>query len=185
MAKKLMIYALAFFLLCAIASSIYFWYEGNHRPVVSKTEYVKVPEIRTVEKVRTVEIPVEKIVIREKEGVTKYVTLPSEIKDDPAKQITTTATVEPYEGKTNVVSIIDTQTGVSDILLKQDPLPFIALENRRELGFRSGYNSDSRLESTLYGRWTVLRIGNAHLGAYGEANTEGRGKAQLELSYRW
>jgi hypothetical protein len=45
MAKKLMIYALAFFLLCAIASSIYFWYEGNHRPVVSKTEYVKVPEI--------------------------------------------------------------------------------------------------------------------------------------------
>jgi len=171
----------------AVTSAVVAWYRGEHPPVASKTEYVKIPEIQTVTKIKRITVPVEKVVTLEKPVVVEKLKLSETIAKDDAKQVISTGEVASYEGKTNVVAILDTKTGESQIIAKQEPLPFIDFVNKREVGLRYGYGSASKLsmEADIYGRWDFLRVGNVHLGVYGEVNTNGDGKAMISAGYRW
>ncbi len=178
-------WAIVALVILLILSSIVAWYRGQGKQVVSKIEYVKVPQIREVLKIKRVEIPVEKIVVLEKEAAAKKLDLPPEIRDDPAKQIAATAVIAPYEGRTNVLALIDTGTGISSIAARQVPLPFFDFENRREIGLRYGVSLKHGMESDLYGRWDFFRIAGAHLGVYGEITTTGDAKAMVQAAYKW
>lgn len=167
----------------AITAAVVSWYRPQ--AVVSVKEYVKVPEIRTVEKIKRVEVPVEKVIVLEKTSVSEKIELPEEIKRDDAKQITSTAEIESYDGKTNVVSVIDKDTGETTILAKQEQLPLIDFENHKEIGIRYGYATKTNRQADIYGRWDFLRVGNVHLGVYAEANTDGDAKAMVAVSYKW
>lgn len=160
------------------------WYRGNHEVPTSKTEFIKTPEVKEAAKVPRVEIPVKKIVALEKKAAVKKLNLPPEIKDDPAKQITASGIVAPYEGKTDVLAIFDTNTGVSSIVAKQVPLPFLDFENHLALGIRSGASFKNDLETDGYVRWDFFRIASVHLGVYGEVNTTGDAKGMLQAEYR-
>ncbi len=171
----------------AVTSAVVAWYRGEHPPVASKTEYIKVPQIKTVTKIKRITVPVEKVVTIEKQVVVEKLKLPPEIAQDDNKQVISTGEVVPYEGKTNVVAVLDTKTGESQIIAKQAPLPFFDFVNKREIGLRYGYGSASKvsMETDIYGRWDFLRIGNVHLGVYGEVNTNGEGRAMISAGYRW
>jgi hypothetical protein len=166
-------------------ASVVAWYRGQHEIPMSKTVYIKVPEAKEVVKIKRVEIPIEKIVVIEKEAATKKLDLPADIKDDPAKQITASGVLPPYEGKTNVLAVIDTGTGVSSIVAKQVPLAFMDFINKKEIGIRYGASFENNLEGDLYGRWDFFRIANAHIGVYGEVNTTGDAKAMVQAAYKW
>lgn len=173
----------------AAASAVVSWHRAENQQVVSRTEYVKVPEIRKVEKIKRVEVPVERIVVLEKTAVAEKIELPPEVKQEETKQVTATAELPPHEGKTNVVSVVDTRTGETELLAKQEPLPFMDLESRKEIGIRYGFDSAAdrpgKMTPVVFGRWEFLRIGNAHLGFYGEANGRGDSQAMVSLTYRW
>jgi len=81
--------------------------------------------------------------------------------------------------------VLDTKTGESKLIAKQQPVPFIDFENKKEIGVRYGATIKNGMEADIYGRWDFLRIGNVHLGVYGEANTSGDAKAMVGISYRW
>jgi hypothetical protein len=180
--KNLAIVALVVLLILAV---IVAWYRGNNEIPTSKTVYINVPEVKEVVKIKRIEIPVEKIVVIEKEAAAKKLDLPEDIKNDPAKQITASGVVAPYEGKTNVLAVIDTGSGISSIVAKQVPLPFFDFENKKEIGIRYGVSFDNNLEGDLYGRWDFFRIANAHIGVYGEVNTTGDAKAMIQAAYKW
>jgi hypothetical protein len=114
--------------------------------------------------------------------------LPDAIGQDQAKQIVATAQVPPYEGTTHVVAITDTNTGTSEIVAKQEPLPLFAFRNDKELGMRAGISGQG-YAGALYGRWTFARVGRFHISGYGEVQTNAHmrsdAKIQLEASYRW
>jgi len=169
----------------ALAAAVVAWYRDQHPAVISRTEYVKVPEIKTVTKIKTVKVPVKEVVTIEKEVVVEKLKLPDEVAKDENKQVITTGEVTPYEGKTNVVAVLDTKTGESKLIAKQQPVPFIDFENKKEIGVRYGATIKNGMEADIYGRWDFLRIGNVHLGVYGEANTSGDAKAMVGISYRW
>jgi len=168
-----------------ILSSIVAWYRGQSKPTGSKIEYVKVPQIREVTKIKRVEIPVEKVVVLEKEAAAKKLDLPPEIRDDPDRQIAATAIIAPYEGRTNVLAVLDVASGGMSIMAKQVALPLIDFENRKEIGLRYGSSMKHSLEGDLYGHWDFFRIARAHLGVYGEINTNGDAKAMVQAAYKW
>ena len=172
-------------LILAVMSAIYFWYAERNKPPVSQIEYIKVPEVKTVTKIQRVEVPgPERIVTIEKPVIIEKLKLPEWVKDAD-KQIIATAEIQPHDGKTNTVAVLDIKTGVAEIIAKQEPPAFMAFTNQKEFGVRAGYATDRELRATVYGRWSFARVGKIHLGVYGEGNSQGDGIAQLEVSYRF
>jgi hypothetical protein len=163
------------------------WYRENHRPVLTKTVYQTVKEIKESLKIKRVEIPVDRIVVLEKKSLDKIVGLSDDLKTDEAKQVTATGVIPPYEGDTNVLAVIDTNTGKSTIEAKQVPLSFMDFENKKAVGARCGVStkSVSSVAVDVYARWDFLRVERCHLGLYGEAGSEGNAKAQMQVEYRW
>ena len=171
----------------AITAAIVSWYRAEHPPVTSKTEYVNVPQIKTVTTIKRIPVTVEKVITIEKQVVVEKLKLPEQIAKDVNKQVTATGEVAPYEGKTNVVAVIDVKSGESQIVAKQVPMSFFDFESKKEIGVRYGYGSASKvnMEADIYGRWDFVRVGNVHVGVYGEVNTNGDGKAMISAGYRW
>lgn len=172
--------------LLALAAAGYAWYKEQHPETISKTQYVGIPQIKTVTKIKTVMVPVKEIeTVSKSEVVAKLKLTDEDVAKNPDKQITTTGVVAAYEGKTNVASVTDTKTGRSEIIAKEEPLPLFGFENKKEIGVRAGYSIKNNQEVDVYGRWDFLRVGKMHLGVYGEANTAGDGKAMLSVGYKW
>jgi len=174
-------------LIIAAGSAIYAWYAEWSKPRASRIEYVKVPEIKEVIKIKRVSVPgPERIITIEKEVIVEKLKLPDWVKTDANKQVIATAEIQPHDGITNAAAIMDMKTGASEIIAKQLPPAFMAFENKKELGMRVGYSTDEwSMRSTVYGRWSFARIGKVHLGLYAEANSRGEGIGQIDLSYRF
>lgn len=175
--------------LFAAGVAVYFWY--TKPPVVSRIEYIKVPEIKVVTKIKRVEVPMEKIVVIEKQVIVEKLKLPDWVKNDTNEQAIATAVIEPYEGETNTVALVNTKSGVGNILAEQQPLSLFAFESKWKVGLDYGLyaknNSDkfqTGLAADVFGGWELVRIKRCHVGPYVEIMTTGDGKATLRMECR-
>lgn len=175
MKTKIIISAVIVFLSLALMSAVYFWYQERNKPVESKVEYVKVPEIKEVTKIKRVEVPIEKIVTIEKPVIVEKLQLPDWFRTDTNKQAIATATISPYEGKTHAVAVIDTKTGVGEMIVKQEPLSFVGFANDKGLYAKAGYSTNSEMQATIGAEWKFLRVGKIKVGVFGE------GRAYFEM----
>lgn len=186
--KANIIIALIIVLLMIISSAaLKAWYSERNKPIISQKEYIVVPEIKEVIKIKRVTVPGPKTVVTiEKEKVVEKLKLPNWVAQNADEQIIATGEIEPWEGKTDVVATLNIKSGVGNIIAKQRPLSLFAFENKKELGGRLGYTSkEFKQIITGFGRWQFLRVGNFHAGLYGEGNTDGEAIGQLELIYRF
>jgi hypothetical protein len=167
--------------------AVYSWYHPAE--ILSKTQFTALPPIPTAANIPTVNIPVNHIVALDKKTVSKKLKLPDEIANDEKEQVVATAQTPATDttGKTDIVAVTDTDTGKTEIVAKQEPLSFFALENNKAIGLRYGFGSSSKInyEADAYVRWDVVRLGSVHLGLYGEVNSLGDGKAMIQAEYRW
>jgi len=155
---------------------------------VNMAQYSPAAEMRETVKIKRIEVPVERIITIEKEKVVEKLRLSDDIAKDPDKQIIATTKVPAYEGDTDVVAIVDTKTGEGSMVVKQEPVPLFAFQNKKELGGRFGYvagESGLKQQVDFYGRWTIFRVGRVHVGLYGEINSKPEGKTAVDVSYRW
>jgi len=170
-----------------VIAGIYGWY---HNPLTQlTTKFTAAPSIPAAAKIPNVNIPVKQVVVLEKKAVSKKLKLADELANDETKQIVSTAQTPATEttGKTDIIAVMNTTTGATEISTKQEPLSFFALENKKAIGLRYGYGTASKInyEADIYGRWDVLRVGAVHLGLYGEVNSLGDGKAMIQAEYRF
>jgi hypothetical protein len=182
--------ALAVLAILVIGAALWSWYRPEK--VITKTEYVKVPQIKEVKTIERVNVPGPKEVITiEKEKVVEKLKLPEELAQDKSKQVIATGEIPPYDGTTDVVAIMDIDDGKGELIAKQKPLPLVSFRADMELGVRGGYASVSAkdkgpgVQGSVYGRWTFLRVGKVFFGLYGEANTIPDAKAQVDVGFRW
>ena len=161
-------------LLLALGSAVYAWYVERHKPPVSSVEYIKVPEIKEVVKIKRVEVPIEKIVTIEKQVLIEKIKMPEWFRTDTNKQAIATAIVEPYEGRTNTIAVVDTSTGVGEIVVKQEELSFAGFANDKGLYAKAGYSTNAETQITVGAEWRFFRVGKLRVGAFGE------GRAALE-----
>ena len=162
-------YGVIFLLLIAMSSAIYAWYTERNKPPVSQIEYVKVPEIKEVVKIKKVEVPgPERIVTVEKIKIVEKLNLPEWFSKDQDEQAIATGEVQPYEGKTNVVATLNTKTGVGGIIVKQEPLSFVGFANDKELYAKAGYSTNAEVQVAIGAEWKFVRIGKIKVGVFGE-----------------
>jgi hypothetical protein len=170
--------------LIAVSSALYFWLKKP--PATNTVEYVNIPEIKEVIKIKRVEIPgPERIVTIEKTVIVEKLKLPDWIANNPDEQALATAVIAPYKGKTNAVALLNTKTGVGQIVAKQEPLPLFGFVNDREVGVRAGVDMKGQPETTIYGSWTFVRVGAVHLSVYGDAGSTGTARAQVGVGFRF
>lgn len=182
-----------FLMLLATVSAIYAWYKEKNKPITSQIEYVKVPEIKEVVKLKKVEVPgPETIVTVEKIKIVEKLSLPEWFSKDQDEQAIATGEVQPYEGKTNVVATLNIKTGTGNIIVKQEPLSFLGFANEKEIYGKIGYSTARELETVVGGRWLFARMGKIKIGGYAEGraefatnenNTTGRASAGIILTY--
>jgi hypothetical protein len=181
---KIIIGVLAFLLLTATASALYFWWKPP--PGTNTVEYVKVPEIKEVIKIKRVEVPgPERIVTLEKEVIVTKLGLPEWLRTNADEQAIATAAIEPYKGKTNAVAILNVKTGVGQIIAKQEPIPLFGFVNDREIGIRAGVNTKGEPVTSIYGSWDFARIGAVHVGVFADADSKGDARAQVKVGFRF
>ena len=184
---KIIIGVVIILVFLAIVAAIRGWYTGL--PKLLTTQWTTAPEIRAATKIPKDKVAVKEIVTINKKAISKKLKLPEAIASDDNKQITTTAEIPPYEGKTDVAAIMTIVNGEGkmEILAKQQPLSLFGLENRGALGVRWGYSSKAadKTEFDGYASWNFLRIGATHTGFYGEVTSTGDVKAMVGLEYRW
>jgi hypothetical protein len=190
---KIILGAVMFLLLLATISATYFWYKERNKPPVSKTEYIVQEKIKVVEKIKKVEVPgPERIVTIEKKVVIEKLKLPEWFSQNEDEQAIASAVVSAYEGKTNIVSTLNTKTGVGQIIAKQEPLSFMGFANDKELYLKGGYTTQREIEITGGGRWLFGRVGGIKVGGYAEVrgqfatnenNTTGQASAGIVLTY--
>lgn len=183
--------ALVLVVLLMAGSWVYNWYKPA--PLVNPVQFTPAPPIKGTESIKIITVPGPvQIVTVEKEKIVEKLKLPDEIAKNPDLQVTSTATVAPYEGKTDAIAVMNTRTGESEIQIKQEPLPFFQFLNKKEIGVRAGIATSVKNDvpgmqyhGVLYGRWTFLRVAGAKVAAYVEGNTNPEGKAMLDVRYEW
>ena len=182
--NKAIISVLCFLLVLATASATWFWYSKGRLPGSNPT-WVVAPKAKVASGIKTSEIKPDKVIAIDKPAVIAKMKLPDWVKDDPNKQALATGKVGPYEGDTNTVALLDTKSGITDILSKQEPLPFMNFENKKEVYVRAGYDTKLETQVTVGGRWKFLRVAELHMGIYGEVSSRQSGEAVagIEISY--
>lgn len=185
--KRLVIFAVTVLFLIAAASAMWSWYAS--KPPLEAGQYAVLPGIKKVAGAKKVRVAgPREIVTIDKAAAAAKLDLPGHIAGDDSKQVIATAEVPPYEGKTDVVAVMDTAKGTAGLIARRQPLPLVAFIDRKEIGIRGGLvagRDGTGCRADVYGRWTFVRVGSVHAGMYGEVSGGQEGKAMLDLSYRW
>ena len=170
MTKTNVIIGLIIVLLVVIAASaLKAWYSERKKPAMSKIEYIKVPEIREIVKIKKINVPGPKEILTiEKEKIVEKLRLPNWFAQNADEQAIATAEVPPYEGCTDIVCALNTKTGEGKIIAKQKPLPVLALESKTEFYLKSGISSRGDYPLTAGVHRRLLRMKSVHMGVYGE-----------------
>jgi hypothetical protein len=153
------------------------------------TQFTPAPEIKTVEKIKTVMVPgPTQVVTVDKPVIVEKLKLPDEIKNNPDEQVVSTAVVQPYEWKTDAIAIMNTKTGESEIQIKQEPVPFFEFKNEKEVGITGYFRADLQgihPEGRIDAGWTFMRTGQLRWQLWGEGNTRPEAKGGLRVYVRW
>ena len=167
-----------------VCISVYDWYHQQRQ--AAQKDYTTAAPIPAAKNINTTQIPVKKIIALDKKQASQKLKLPQAIAGDEQKQIIATALIPATDttGKTDIVAVLDTEQGTTELLTKQQPLSFVGFENKKAIGVRCGISTDTR-EADIYGRWDFLRTGSVHWGLYGEVNSRGDGKAMISAEYRF
>jgi hypothetical protein len=169
MKTKIIFGAVIVFLTIALVAATYGWFKERNKPAVSKVEYIKVPEIKEVIKIEKVKVPGPKeIVTVEKIKIVEKLKLPEWFSSSATEQAIATGVISPYEGKTNVVATLNTETGVGSLIVKQEPLSLMGFANDKQLYAKAGYSTNKDTQISVGADWKFLRVGKIKVGVFGE-----------------
>jgi hypothetical protein len=110
--------------------------------------------------------------IHSKKVAVKKLDLPVVIVNNPAKQITATAALKPSVGGYTVAAVVDTDTGVIDLIANEKPRSLFDFGGVLEVGLLGGVTTrgDSAL---VFVRQDLLRVGNVNIFGAGGAGVIG------------
>jgi hypothetical protein len=173
---------LALVAVIALCSMVWNWYHPKTNTITT-TEYRTVPEERIVTKIKRVIVPgPERVVTIEKEAITDKtgVTIPQ------GKEAVANADIEPSEGGTSVIAVLDMETGETNIVAKEKELSLFGFPSDIEAMLRYGTSTQGiGQQAEIAVRYQFLRVGKFKLGAYGELSSQPQGKAMLEVAYKF
>lgn len=175
---------------------------------ITTTQFKRVPEIQKVKEVQRVYVkcPEAGIVTLDKHQVANKLDIPwlegspgtsatvtqtdiidaGYVRDDPADlQVTATADLPESRAGQQVVSVFNTESGVTTLIAKEKPLPWFQIENHGHIGGWYGLNEELKQTVDADFTWKFLQIKAIHLGIRGDVGSDGTGKLQAGTIYEW
>jgi hypothetical protein len=164
-------------LVCVFCSLLWSW---QHPHEIITDHYIEVPQIQEVIQIQKVPIYINKVIVLDKSELIKKVPgLPQSFIDNPKEQVTTTGQIKPSRTNTNVLSVINTDSGASHMLAKTTAPKLMGFVSDKSWGGRYGYDKNGqRIE--VFGQVDFFRVGPAYIGGYVEAGSSFE-KPKLEL----
>lgn len=162
-------------LLCAWT----FW--PRPKPAVGISEPLPAAkEVRTVEKI----VYRPKLIYVYPDKVKAKLNLPAPITKDQTKKVLATGKLETDERDYSLSTVLDANTGESQIYAKPLPLPLIGPGKHGAIGIGYGL-SNGGASTKVYGYQELLRIKSINTGVRAEADQSGRYWAGIYAEYRW
>jgi hypothetical protein len=191
--KKSTIAIIALVIISIIGLSVYLLWNRLYSPAsISKTQFTAASKNPVASKIPTERKPVKDVVVYDKKVVSKKFKLPDDIALDDNKQITdmVQAPATDTAGKTDFLAVLNTETGETDIVAKEQPLPWFAFKNQAAIGGAYGFSSrsDTNYEADAYARWEFLQIKSVHVELYGEVSfrgSESDERVLIRVEYRF
>lgn len=153
-------------------------------PLQSGTYTEAMPERKAADIPRAA-VPVKQVQAYDKAAIKKKLPLLAPELEPTSRQVIANADIPATRGGASAVTVLDTDTGESRILVREKAPPLVEFVNEGAVGLRYGINEELKKEGTLYGRWNVLRVGRVHVGAYADVTTDSEATAQVSMEYRW
>lgn len=137
-------------------------------------------EVRTVEKI--IERP--KIVYVYPDKVKDDLGLPQDVQQDAGKKVVATGKLEAEERDYTLSSVLDIQTGQSEVYARPDPLPLIGPGRQGAIGVAYGIKNGEPV-ARVYARHDLIQIKALHAGAIGmvDQDSEWFAGGYLELRF--
>jgi hypothetical protein len=177
-------YGMILVALLAVSAALWGWFHPHvvnvPGPRVMEYSTVEVPKPYAVITRQT--MTVEKIVVMEKVEIVEKEKWPAWFTGDPNQQLTAIGIVQPWRGKTECASVINVQSGVSQIVIKPLPVPLFGFDNTMRAGFTVGLGYEAHAE------WSFARIGSLFVVARGQYAQNGADRAMVAgvgVNYEW
>jgi len=186
---------------CLLATASAAWqYAMPQVRVITDTEFRRVPQIHNTVEIKRLHVPCPEsgIVILDKAEVAKKLDFdfaqspePSAPNGSPPRTLEITATADLPESDNGYesVSLIDLNSGESQIMAREKESPWFQLRSDAAVGIRyglcTGTDSASPYCGDVYGRWDFLRIKDVYLSTNANISTDGSARIQLGAEYRW
>ena len=152
--------------LLAGASAIHSWFADKLVTSETFTEAKDMKKAKDIPKEHIkINVPIE---ILNKEQAGKKLKIGDPIKSNPNIQVGDTGEVKTEDGKINILSTIDTQSGKISIQTEKEPLSFFGFENDLEIYAEGGMNTKGNVEIGGGLKWDFARVANTNIGAVGE-----------------
>lgn len=165
---------------------LWFYFKPVTAPANSlpATLAVKAP---VVAKATKVDVIVKKSTVRAyKPSVKKDLQLPATVQTDETKVVTESSLVASSEKRTEVTSVLDTQTGETVAYVHLVPDPWFATESRGNVNLAYGIKlHDNSLVWRISVHEDVFQIKSIHFGVNATVDTDGAVFAGAGASYRW
>lgn len=154
--------------LVALAAAAWTFWPRAKPPVGVSRPLPPAVEVREVEKV----VVKPKLVYVYRDRVKQDLDLPPAVVDDKAKQVTATGKLDAEDRPYTLTSVLDVETGESEVYARPDPLPWLAPGKRGAVGIAYGMKNGEPA-GRLYADHEILRIKALSMGATGNVDQDG------------
>lgn len=150
----------------AIGAGLYFYFKPEPAPTNVHLPAKPAPQ---VSRETTVPVVVDKPVQVYKPEVKRKLKLPAAVQADPAQHVVAATRTVPDERPHTITTVLDTSTGEFTTLDRAEPLPWLAVSTKTEVGaFYGVKNGEPAFR--VQAQQELLRIKALHVGAVASAD---------------
>lgn len=150
----------------ALAVALFFAFKPVPAPVGVHVEARPAPEVAKVETERVAIAPPVRVY---KPAAKKKLALPESVQADPVKHVIASTKTANDERQHTVTTVIDTSTGDSITYDRVDPLPWVAVNTKSEVGLYYGLKNGAQAVR-IEGKQELFQIKTLHVGAMASAD---------------
>lgn len=182
--KKALLLVSSLFLISAIIYCVTNLPGNSDNPTNTFTPAAPINKTASMPKV---DVSIKSIKVINKKKLATKVILPPEVVNDEKKEVVATADVKPSKGGSEVVAVIDKETGNTELMIKEKPVPLFGFQNEFKIGVGYGISTSGQ-SAAIYGEYIPFRIGKVTVGTRAEVNTTNyrnpEAKATVVIEYR-
>ena len=162
-------------------AAVYFAFKPDQAPPGVHNTATPAPEVAKVPTERVEIVPPIQVY---KPAAKKKLKLPEPVQQDAAQHVIASSKTANDERQHTITTVIDANTGNATTYDRVDPLPWIAVNTKSEVGLYYGYRGGEQVVR-LQGKQELLQVKALHLGAIATADSDGETFVGAGLWARW